>query len=165
VLLVQSSIRLCISNDAERILNNTQGKKVKKSRSIIFTTVLLIVFFAGYTYLDRAKLYENIGEIILATNLAAYLLPALVLWRSWGLGNSFARTFVKVLTPSLTSIPLFVCLVCVFNLLTVPNFLDNIPLYQFIFLASLMQLAYALTAAVIATALLKIFVRISPAEK
>jgi hypothetical protein len=140
-------------------MKTTNTNKVKKLPSIIFTIALLIVFFAVYTYLDRTHLYENIATIIISINLAAYLLPALVLSRSWGIGNSFVRTLIEILVPSLISIPVFVGLVCVFNLLTVPNFLDNIPLYQFILFTSLMQLTYALTAALVATIVLKIFVR------
>lgn len=137
----------------------TNTNKVKRLPSIILTTVLLIVFFAVYTYLDRAQLYENIGTIIISTNLAAYLLPPLVLSKSWGRGNSFVRTLIKILVPSLISIPVFVGLVCVFNLLTVSNFLDNTPLFQFILFTSLMQLAYALMAALLTIIVLKIFIR------
>jgi hypothetical protein len=132
---------------------------MKKLRFISLTTILLILFFAIYTYLDRSQLYENIGLIVISSNLAAYLIPPLVLAKYEVIGNSFAKTLIKILVPSLISIPIFICLVCIFNIMTVSNFLHNIPLYQFIVLTSLTQLAYALVSALLATVVLKTLVR------
>jgi hypothetical protein len=130
-----------------------------KLPTIGLTIVLLIGFFTIYTYLDRTGLYENIGKITDSINLAAYFFPPLVLCKSFRKGNSLAKTLVEILLPSLISIPVFIVLVCVFNLLTVPNFLDNIPLYQFILLTFMTQLAYAITAALVATIVLKVFIQ------
>lgn len=129
---------------------------MKILRLIFLTTILLILCFTIFTYLDRAQLYEHISLILISTNFAAYLIPPLVQAKSVNIEKSFTRTLVKILVPSLISIPIFVCLVCIFNILTVSNFLDNIPLYQFVLVTSSMQLAYALPAAFFATIALKL---------
>ena len=126
---------------------------------IALTTSLLVIAFSLYTYLDKAQLYENIVAITILTNMAAHFLPALVLRKFQNAGNSFARTLVGILVPSIISIAIYVGFVSVFNILTVPNFLRNISLFQFIIVNFLIQLAYALTSALIATIVLKIFFR------
>jgi hypothetical protein len=125
---------------------------------IALITALLILSFALYTYLDRAQLYENIIVVIISTNVAAHLLPALTLRRSQGADDSFARRLIGILIPSLVSIAVYIAFVSIFNILTVPNFLKNISLFQFILFNLLAQFAYALVSALTASLVLRVVI-------
>jgi hypothetical protein len=135
-----------------KMINNN----IEKIPSIILTTALLIAAFALHAYMDKNQLYENIGEIVLLTNLAAYLIPILVFRKLYFRSNSFLKMTVEILVPSLISVVIYVFFICVFNIFNVPNFLENFPLY-FIPLNILSQALYALVSALIAIVVYKIF--------
>lgn len=71
---------------------------------IVLITALLILSFAVYTYPDKAQFYEDIVVIVISTNLAAHLLPALILRSFEGTGDPFARRLVENPLLSLISI-------------------------------------------------------------
>lgn len=126
------------------------------------TTALLILSFALLTYLDRAQLYQNIGAIAIASNLAAYLFPALILYNSQDMANSFSKTLGGLFGSFLISIVAYVCFLCAFNFLTVWNFLETINLFHFVLFNLLVQCGYALVSALIVTIVLKILIRADP---
>lgn len=113
------------------------------------------MFFVLYTYFDKARLYEYIVAITITTNFMAYFIPALLIRKPSIKGSSFVKLLVEILVPSLVSMTIFIGLVSVFNIFSVPNFLHNIPLYEFVFFNYLMQLVYALLAAFVATIILR----------
>lgn len=115
--------------------------------------------FGLYTYLDKAEFYQDIVVIVISTNLAAHLLPALILRRFQGTGNPFATRLVEILLPSLISIAVYVTFVSIVNILTVPHFLQNISLFRFILFNLLAQFIYALVSALTATLILGMNIR------
>lgn len=123
--------------------------------SINLRAALLILAFALYTHLDREELYKNIILITILSNLMAHLIPAL--GTRMNRGSSFWRLIANILVASSISIAIYVGFVSVYNILTVPGFLENIPLLHFITFNVLVQLGFAAVAALVAALTLKAF--------
>lgn len=123
---------------------------------IVSTTSLLLFAFGVHRYFDKALLYEYIVEVVLFGNLAAYLIPALALSR-YRKTNQFWGGLIGMMIPFMISIVAYVCVVCVFNRLTVPNFPEDFTLFQFILYVFLMQFGFAVASTLIVSIVWKVF--------